>query len=111
MKKVFTTIIILFLISSCEKFTFQPIPEDPLWLEEKISEIKAGTNFGYKIDVYLWNGEYYYHINSIISSCFFCNFYTYEGERYAWRASEMEDFFANSFFVGTAWSSPPYSKS
>jgi len=108
MKKFLTVFAILFFLTSCEKYTFPEMPENPFWLEEKISEIQAGTNYGIKIDVYFWKGEYFYHINNIISSCMFCNFYTYEGGKYIWGDSEMKDFFTNAVFVGTTWSSPPY---
>ncbi len=102
---------ILFLCFSCERYSPPAFPENPLWLETRIKTIEAGTNFGYKINVYTWKEGYYYHIENMISSCMFCELYNYEGVEIRLSESEMNDFLANGKLIGTVWSSPPYTES
>jgi hypothetical protein len=109
MKKFIISLFLLVACLSCEKYSIPDFPENPAWLEERIAEIKSGTNYGIKIDVYFWKEAYYYHILNIISSCHFCEFYDYEGVKTIWQETEMEDFFKTGKRIGTVWSSPPYS--
>lgn len=104
MKKAIFLFIISVLLSSCEK-TIQPtFPENPSWLNQKITELESGPSYGgIKIDVFIWKDEYYYHILNPISSCLFCEFYTYQGEKIVWQVGMQNDFFKNGRFLGCIW--------
>jgi len=104
-KKILFIILILLSGISCEKYQFQDLPENPSWLDERISDMEAAKQFGLRIDVYLWKDAYYYHFMNLISSCWFCDFWDYNGNRHEWLPGETEDFSENSRLIGTVWKS------
>jgi len=75
-----------------------------LWLNQEIIDMEKGPSFGgIKINLYLWNSEYYYHILNPISSCFLCTLYNYQGELQIWDEEFPTNFFKDGVFVATIW--------
>lgn len=96
-------VLIFFVLFSCEKYSYTPLPANPAWLNVHIADLESETAFGKRIEVYLWRENYYYHFYNPVSSCLFCNFYDYYGNRYSWNWGDMENFFESSELLGYVW--------
>lgn len=104
MKHVILLSFLLTFLVSCEKTELPYIPENPEWLEQKINELEDGPSYGgIKINIFLWNNEYYYHILNPISSCMFCELFSYQGEKIVWAEGMLNDFFENGKFIVCIW--------
>jgi len=82
---LFTVILLLFGILSCDNFNEDPTPGDfPAWIKYKVDELSARTGesceFIYVLQ-YEVRGRYYYNIDFGYSSCNNCNLFDENGNQ------------------------------
>jgi len=93
---------IMFLTLSCGKED-NDLDKVPNWLQEKIDLWEKDSFPGSAVYEYKWNGSVYYNFVNPVSSCAFCEFYDYNGNKYEWSAENFDDFNKNAIMVGTVW--------
>jgi len=101
---LFTTIILLAGILSCDKKDLITGPEEfPVWLQLKITELIPEQNLCAITDVTIieYNGKKYYHVYCGIWSCMYCHLFDEQGNRPVWDTKVWEDFFANKKEIQT----------
>jgi hypothetical protein len=92
----------LFLLSCIKD---NDTPPNPGWLNDRISQLEGSAfHIGASVTLYKWNNEYYYHIINPISSCMFCDFYDYAGNKFEWTTELSGDFQKNAKMVMVVWS-------
>jgi hypothetical protein len=87
---------------SCSKDEGDAVPV-PQWLIEKIQQLEKSSIPGTVVNEYKWKYSHYYNIYSPISSCLFCDFYDYHGNRYQWSVEDSDDFQKNAVLVREVW--------
>lgn len=102
MKNIQLLIFFSFLLFSCEKD--KSFPENPDWLNVKISEMETSSYYaGTIVYAYEWNSEYYYLIAIGLSSCAMCEFYNYQGVKVNWTDEKIGDFQKNAKRIKVVW--------
>jgi glutamine cyclotransferase len=101
MKKILFASFFIVLLFSCRK---EEYPTNPDWLNDKISQMaEPATYMGTTIYAYEWKNEYYYHIQIPVSSCGYCEFYKYNGKKYAFTSDTFTDFMNNGKKLRIVW--------
>jgi len=105
------TIIIVILIGlsiailACSKDNEEMIPENPKWLNDKISIMDTAIYYqGTVVTLYKWTNQYYYLFSIPFSSCIMCDFYNYKGVKFIWTDGKGEDFQKNAKKIKIVWS-------
>jgi hypothetical protein len=102
MKKIALMILFIMMLFACEKH--KNFPENPDWLNVKISQMDTSAFYAVAIVyAYEWNREYYYLISNGLSSCAMCDFYNYQGEKVAWTDEKIADFQKNAKRIKVVW--------
>lgn len=71
-------------------------PAIPAWLQSKIAEIEDNIYYdGTLIIRHEWKSKYYYHINTPLSSCLYCEVYNHDGEKVDWKVESRDDYLKN----------------
>ncbi len=102
MKQYLILFIIFFSTLSCAQ-NEEEYPENPKWLKDKIEQMAASAMPGIEVIAYKWNDGYYYHIMNPISSCMFCDFYDYRGNKIVWTDDDITDFNKHGKIVKVVW--------
>lgn len=101
MKKLALMGLFTLMLFSCEKD--KNFPENPDWLNAKISQMETSANYaGTTVYAYEWNSEYYYLISIGLSSCAMCEFYNYQGVKVEWTDEKIADF-QNAKRIKVVW--------
>ena len=79
------------------------LDEVPNWLLAKIEQLENDSFPGWAIYEYKWNSSLFFHIVNPVSSCAFCEFYDYNGNKYEWTSDSFDDFQKNAVLLGTVW--------
>ncbi len=104
MKGNLLIILVIILLASCCKKNDTQYPENPQWLNDRISQMDtARYSAGTVVSAYEWNNEYYYLISIPISSCMMCEFYDYQGKKFVWTPANINDFQKNAKKVKIVW--------
>jgi hypothetical protein len=102
MKKIALMVLFSLMLFSCEKD--KNFPENPDWLNEKISQMETPAYYvGTTVYAYKWNREYFYLISIGLSSCAMCEFYNYEGVKVEWTDDKIADFLKNGKRIKVVW--------
>jgi hypothetical protein len=102
MKKIALMVLFSLMLFSCEKD--KNFPENPDWLNEKISQMETPAYYvGTTVYAYKWNREYFYLISIGLSSCAMCEFYNYEGVKVEWTDDKIADFQKNGKRIKVVW--------
>ena len=102
MKKILVVILFSFVLFSCEKE--KKFPENPGWLNAKISQMETSADYaGTIVYGYEWNSDYYYLISIASSSCAMCEFYSYQGVKVDWADDKVADFQKNGKEIKVVW--------
>jgi hypothetical protein len=102
MKHTILLSFIVFFSFSCSKDDTE-FPTNPKWLNKKIGLLQDSGFPGSAVYAYIWKDEYFYHIQNAISSCAYCEFYYYNGNKYQWQEGDYDDFFKNGKLVKVVW--------
>lgn len=104
MKGNILVLLAVILLASCNKKNDRSYPENPQWLDDRISQMATAFDYvGTVVSAYEWNKEYYYLISIPISSCGMCEFYNYEGKKVEWTQDRIDDFQNNAKKVKIVW--------
>jgi len=101
---IFTTIVLLFGIQSCDKKDLISGPEEfPVWLQLKITELVTPFSICDITDVTIieYSGKRYYNIYAGLWSCVYCQLFDEQGNRPDWDSKGWEDFFAKKKDIQT----------
>ncbi len=105
MKNFAILLIILLILSTCEKERFDN--KNPKWLDEMIQEMENNPYYGGSyIERYTWRNHYYYEVTIPVSSCLYCDIYNVDGERIDWQENDLEDYLQNKTDRVLIWSYP-----
>jgi hypothetical protein len=102
MKHTILLSFIVFLSFSCSKDADE-FPTNPGWLNDKIEQMKDNGIPGMAVYAYRWKDAYFYHIMNPISSCWMCEFYSYDGSLYQFGPADFDDFNENAKMVKVVW--------
>lgn len=103
MKKIAFFLLCALVLISCKKDKLE-YPDNPVWLNEMISQMETGDYYtGTIVYAYEWNDEYYYLISIPYSSCIMCEFYSYEGVKVEWTQEKIDDFLINGYRIRVVW--------
>jgi hypothetical protein len=79
------------------------LPPNPRWLNDKIELLKVNGFPGTTVYAYHWKSTYFYYIMNPISSCAFCEFYSYSGTLNPIGSDDFDDFNENAKMVKAVW--------
>lgn len=100
MKKIALLFVFSLLLFSCE----EKFPENPDWLNEKITQMETPAYyFGTVVYAYEWNKDHYYLISIGLASCVMCEFYDYQGVKVVWTDDKIADFNKNGKKIKVVW--------
>ncbi len=102
MRHFILPVIIVFIAFSCSKDDNE-FPTNPAWLNDRIAQMKDNGIPGMAVYAYQWKDTYYYHIMNPISSCWMCEFYSYDGTLYQFGPADLDDFSQNAKMVKVVW--------
>ena len=104
MKKIAFIFFLTTILFSCKKENDRKFPENPDWLNKKISQMETANYYmGTTVYAYEWHNENYYLISPPLSSCYMCEFYSYSGQKYEMNAEKYNDFSKNAIIVKIVW--------
>jgi hypothetical protein len=103
MKKVAFLFLISLMIFSCKKEN-KEFPENPDWLTAKISQMETPTEYAETtVYAYNWDNDFYYFIQIPLQNCGMCEFYDYQGVKFAWTNEKLVDFQKNAKMIEIVW--------
>jgi len=103
--------LISLLLAGCDAgSTSEPFDygrDTPAWLKAKIDSIAAiPDHFGITVYRYEWSGEFVYHVESLVSSCAYCELYDQDGVKLQFTDEEtFQDFLENKKNEVVVWAS------
>lgn len=105
MRKKIIIYLIFLSILSCKKDNDEQMPDNPKWLNDKISMMDTSMYYkGTVVTMYKWTNEYFYLFSIPLSSCIMCDFYNYLGDKYLWSDDKLSDFQKNAIKIKIVWS-------
>ena len=104
MRKIALMFFFSLILFSCKKGKDENIPSNPDWLTDKISQMATPAEYaGTTVYVYKWDKNYYYFIQIPLQNCGMCEFYNYQGVKYAWTNEKLADFQKNGKMIKIVW--------
>ncbi len=102
MRQYLILLFVVFSLLSCSRDD-EAYPENPKWLEDKITQMAGSAMPGIEVVAYKWNNMYFYHIMNPVSSCMYCDFYDYSGTKMVWSDDDFADFITYGEKVRVVW--------